>query len=229
MMAISNALSWIALSVGLTAGSTVSAQAPGPLPALKPAVAQLKTELQLTDQQVSDAGRLVTGQMARVTSAVENFGGISFESVLDILVEARAAREEFIPAMQKILTEEQKGKLSKLPKAHEVYVAAMAGWLAEAQLGRLKGKVELTDAQIPGVRSVLLTQYEEAVRIVEGLVRNTDDKSMKATVLDAVVDLRTMQRTAERGIERELTGEQKARFESYRDESDKKSQDKSGK
>ena len=167
--------------------------------------------------------------MARVTSAVENFGGISFNSVLDLLVEARAAREEFIPAMQKILTEEQKGKLAKLPKAHEVYVAAMAGWLAEAQLGKLKGKVGLTDGQIPGVRSVLLTQYQEAVRIVEGLVRNADDKSMKATVLDAVVDLRTMQRTAERGIERELTEEQKARFESYRDESDKESQDKSGK
>jgi len=40
-MAISNVLSWIARSVGLTASSSVSIQAS--LPALKPAVAQLKS------------------------------------------------------------------------------------------------------------------------------------------------------------------------------------------
>jgi hypothetical protein len=203
--------------LGLTAAGQASAQLSG-LPALEPAVDELKAELDLTDRQVEDAKSLVTAEMVRVTAAVESFGGITFDSVLDLLVEARATRDELIPALRRILTHDQIERLAKLPKAHEVYLAAMSGWLTEAQLAKLRDRLGLTEAQIPAIRSVLLGQYREAVRIAEGFVRRADDKSMQETVLDAVVDLRTIQRTTERGIERELSDEQKASFQSYRDD-----------
>jgi hypothetical protein len=197
-----------------------------PLAALKPAVEELKRELQLTDEQVAQVQKLVTGQIGRVSAAVENFGGISFDSVLDLMVEARATRDEFIPAMRSVLTEEQKAKLAKLPKAHEIYVAAVAGWLTEAQLEKLRDRLALEDGQLPQVRAALLAGFRDAATIVEGLIREADDKSMRETVLDAVVDLRTVQRTTEREIQRQLSDEQKARLESYREESSRKSRAK---
>jgi hypothetical protein len=216
---------WIGAAAALAAGSA-SAQVISNLPALKPAIDELRTELSLTDQQVKDAEKLVIGQMARVQAAVDNFGGVSFDSILDVMVEARATREEFIPAVKNLLTEEQKAKLGKLPKAHGIYVSALAGWLTEAQLGKLKNRVGLTDAQLSTLRSPLLGQYKEAAGIIEGLIRQDeagDDKSMTQTVLDAVLDLRGVQRMTEREIQKALTPEQKTRFDAYREESEKKS------
>jgi hypothetical protein len=126
-----------------------SAQGMAPLAALKPAVEELKQELQLTDEQVARVQEFVIGQIGRVSAAVENFGGISFDSILDLMVEARATRDEFIPAMSSVLTEEQEAKLAKLPKAHEIYVAAVAGWLTEAQLEKLRDRLALEDNQLP--------------------------------------------------------------------------------
>jgi hypothetical protein len=216
---------WAAVS-GLAVGSSAAQDR---LSALIPAVEEIRKELALDDEQVSRAAGLVNGQMKRVTAAVESFGGISFDSILDLMVEARAARDEFIPAIRAILTDEQKAKLAKLPKAHGIYTSAVAGWLTEAQLGKLKGRIGLTDAQVPQVRSALLEQYKSAATIVEGLIRKPDDTSLQETVLDAVVDLRAAQRTAEREIKIHLTDAQKAQFESYRDESTKKSREKSEK
>jgi len=223
-MRIQSVCFWGAIAA-LLAGPA-SAQGIASLPALKPAVEELKKELLLTDPQVSEAERLLIGQMDRAKAAVENFGGISFDSVLDLIVEARATREEFIPAMRNLLTDQQKAKLAKLPKAHEVYAAAVAGWLTEAQIGKLRSRIGLTDEQVTQVRPALLEQYRDAALIVVGLVRNEDDKSMKKTVLDAVVDLRTVQRTAEREMKRNLTDVQKEQFESYHEESAKKSREK---
>jgi hypothetical protein len=197
-----------------------------PLAALKPAVEELKQELQLTDEQVARVQEFVIGQIGRVSAAVENFGGISFDSILDLMVEARATRDEFIPAMSSVLTEEQEAKLAKLPKAHEIYVAAVAGWLTEAQLEKLRDRLALEDNQLPQVRAALLAGFRDASTIVEGLMREADDHSMREIVLDAVLDLRTAQRTAEREIQRLLSDEQRARLESYREESAKKSRAK---
>ena len=107
------------------------------------------------------------------------------------------------------------------------YVSAVAGWLTEDQVGKLKDRVGLTDAQVPQIRGALLGQYKEAAGIIEGLIGNSEnDKSMTQTVLDAVLDLRGAQRMAEREIQKTLTAEQKTKFESYREESDKKSKEK---
>ncbi len=134
--------------------STARSQDLSSLPALAPALAELRSELALTDQQSKDASNVIVGLLGRAKGAVDRFGGLSFESVLDLLVEARSIREEYGSRIAGLLTEEQKAKLEKLPKRHELYLSAMAGWLTEAQLGKLKERVGLKDEQLPHVRSL---------------------------------------------------------------------------
>ena len=215
------------LAMALILSSAAVARAEGPMdlasmPALQSALKQMKAELALSDQQSADAGKLIASRVRRVEVAIDSFGGVNFDSVLDLLVEARSIKDEFVPELKGLLNEEQKAKLGKLPKAHEIYIAAMAGWITEGRVKKLDGRVQLTEAQIPQIRSVLLQQARGAVEIVEGLVVK-DEKSLdRASILDTVMDLRMMVRQGERGIEPILSAEQKTALEAYRDESSRK-------
>lgn len=204
---------------GATAGARAAELASSP--ALQPALTQLKAELALTDQQSAQAARLIGSRVSRIEAAVESFGDVSFDSVVDILVEARSVKDEFIPELQGLLTAEQKAKLGQLPKNHDVYVSAMAGWITEGRLKKLSLKVRLTDAQIPQVRAVLLDQARDAVTIVEGLASGDGGKKK---ILDAVVDLRGVVRQGERKIQPLLSAEQKTALEAYHADSARKEQ-----
>lgn len=225
------AWSMLALTALLTATAAepARAQASGRLQAavpaaLVPALEQMKTELALTDEQTSQAGRLMVERLARAAGAVESFGGISFDSVLDLLVEARSFRDEFIPELTALLTGEQKAKLAALPKAHKVYTAAMAGWFAQARVDKMRTRINLTDAQVPDVQAALLDEFRDAIGIVEGFVSKDSEKSTKSAILDLVVDLRAVQRQGQRRIERLLTTEQQQALKAYRVESEEKSE-----
>jgi hypothetical protein len=196
-------------------------------PALKPAVEELKSELALTDQQVQEAENILVGFVARAKTAVNNFGGITFESIVDLLSEAQAIREEFIPRITSLLDESQVQKLKTLPKAHELYVSAMAGWLTEAQLEKLKERVGLTEGQIPETRALLLGQFEDAVGIVEGFVNRDGAKLAKSEVMQAVLDLRSVQRQTRRKLRSTLTEEQKTRLDAFEKETDEESENAS--
>jgi hypothetical protein len=102
-------------------------------------------------------------------------------------------------------------------------VAAMAGWFAEARLGKLATRLKLSDAQTPQVRTFLTDEFRDAVSVVEDLVKQDADKSSKRAILDAVVDLRSIQRQGQRNIERVLTDEQRLALETYQRESQERS------
>jgi hypothetical protein len=211
----------VALTVGLS--SSASSQDLSKLPALAPALAELRSELSLTDAQSAEATKILVELLSGAKGAVDRFGGLDFDSLLDLLVEARSMRQEYVPRLTGLLTEEQKGKLAKLPKNHGIYTSAMAGWLAEAQLGKLKERAGLTDEQLPKLRAVLLGQFQEVVAIAEGLVRREDGESMKDEILGAVLVLRGIQRKGRRDVDALLTADQRVRIEALRKESEKSS------
>jgi hypothetical protein len=187
------------------------------IPSLAPALQQMKTELGLSDRQVGQVEELLVDRYGRVKAAVDEFGGVSFDSVVDVLAEARSVRDEFIPSLKAVLSDEQRAKLGSLPKAHEIYVAAAGGWLTEAYLDKLSRKVGLSQEQLTDLRSVTLEHFRDAVSIVEGVIENGGAKKV---VLDAVVDLRGVQRQTQRDVEKRLTDEQTAKLERFREESD---------
>ena len=90
------------LAMALILGSAAVARAEGPtdltsMPALQSALKQMKAELALSDQQSKDAGKLIASRVRRVEVAIDSFGGVNFDSVLDLLVEARSIKDEFVP------------------------------------------------------------------------------------------------------------------------------------
>jgi hypothetical protein len=190
------------------------------IPSLAPALQQMKTELGLSDAQVNQAEGLLADQYGRVKAVVDEFGGVSFDSVVDVLAEARSVRDDFIPKLNGVLSEEQRAKLGSLPKAHEIYIAAAGGWLTEAYLDKLGRKVGLSREQLADLRSVTLEHFRDAVSIVEGVI---EGGGAKKAVLDAVVDLRGVQRQTRRDVEKRLTDEQKGKLEAFREESDEAS------
>jgi hypothetical protein len=215
---VRSALVLLGLVSSSFAASTASSQNLSSLPALAPALAELRSELALTEAQSADASNILVELMGRAKAAVDEFGGLSFESMLDLLVEARSIRNDYGPRIMNFLTEEQKQKLEKLPRRHEIYTSAMSGWLAEAQLERLKERAGLTEEQLPQVRSILVNQFQDAVGIVEGLVKKEDFESMKDEILGVILDLRSIQRQGRRGVDKLLTEEQRVRIEKLRKE-----------
>jgi len=213
--------------VAVTLLLSVAGQAPAQerlqaTPALQPALAEMKSQLNLSDAQAGQVAGLLADRYARLKTFVDEFGGVSFDSVVDVLVEARSLRDDFVPALQGVLTDEQRAKLAQLPKAHELYVAAAGGWLTEAYLDKLGRRVGLTGEQLGELRPVTLEHFRDAVSIVEGLVAGGEKKA----ILDAVVDLRGVQRQTRRDVEKRLTAEQKAKLDALRAESDKASLEK---
>jgi hypothetical protein len=208
------------ISVGMGSAQTLASA-----PSLQPAVEELKSQLALTDQQVREAENIMVSFVDRAKTAVDNFGGVTFESIVDLLSEAQAIREEYVPRITGLLNQDQIQKLKSLPRAHELYVSAMAGWLTEAQLGKLRERVGLTEAQIPETRALLLSQFGDAVGLVEGLVRREGDQQLgKSEIMDAVLDLRSIQRQTNRKLRGMLTEEQKSRLDAFERESDQKSE-----
>ncbi len=191
---------------------------------LRPALQDMRRDLALTEEQSAQASTLLVDQISKAAAAVENFGGISFNSVVDLLGMARSIREEFIPQFQGILTAEQRTKLAEMPKSREIYVSAMAGWFAEARVNKLKSRVNLTEAQIPQVRDALLSEFREAINIIEGISNRDTGRSSRSAIFDAVVDLRGIQRSSQRAVERTLTPEQRTALDAYERESNAKSE-----
>jgi hypothetical protein len=208
----------VLVAVLAAAGSSRAESRLQSLPALEPAVAEMKAQLGLSDAQMSQVEGLVVDRYEQVRAVVEEFGGgVSLDSVVDVLAEARSVRDDFVPALKGALTEEQRGRLAALPKAHEIYVAVGCGWLTEAYLDKLGRKVGLSAEQVADLRPVALGHFRDAVSIVEGVVAGG---GAKKAMLDAVVDLRGVQRQIQRDVQRRLTDEQKARLEGVRKEAD---------
>lgn len=206
----------VGIAVGLAGSHAGAAELPA---ALRPALDQMKTQLSLDDDQVTRAEGLIGGQVVRIEDAVERFGDVSFDSVLDLMVEVRSVKNDFIPELKGLLNDNQKAKLGQLPKSHEMWVSAMAGWLTEGRLKKLAKRLSLSDAQLPEVREVLLEQGRDAFSIVVGVIAGGD---VKKDILNAVVDLKGVVRQGERDVKKILTPEQRAAFEAVRDDSAKK-------
>jgi hypothetical protein len=185
------------------------------LPALAPALNELKTELALTNEQSSEAATVIVDLLGSAQGVLDGMDGLNFDSILDLLVEVRSMKEEFGPRLGAVLTEEQREKLAELPKRHQIYSAAVSGWLTEALAGKLNKRVELTDQQLPQVRSLLLERFQEVAGIVEGLVKKDEDENAKDTILGAILDLRSIQRQTRRDVAKLLNDDQRARLEEY--------------
>lgn len=180
-------------------------------PSLKPAIEEMRSELQLTDSQFLTAKGLIGEQLDRVSGVVDDLDKFNFDTAVDLLIEARSVRDDFIPELRGILDAEQKEKLRQLPRSHDLYVSAMAGWLTEGRVEKLSSRLGLEPGQIPGVREALFGQFDESIRIVSGLVDFEGDPM--DLIMDSLVDLRLTQREANRAIERQLDDAQKAKFE----------------
>jgi Spy/CpxP family protein refolding chaperone len=190
--------------------------AAGVLPAtLAPVIEELRTTLALTDAQSADVSRLLVQQAGRATSIMDRARNLNLEAVIDLLVTARAIRDEFLPQLSAVLTEEQKARLQALPRSSSVYVSAMAGWLAEARLNTLQGVLRLNDTQVPGVRQVLLDQFRTMTRALMGVAGGGAGATSTSAILDVLVDLRAAQRMSRRSIQEILTPEQVRSLEAW--------------
>jgi hypothetical protein len=186
------------------------------LPAtLAPVIEELRTTLALTDAQSADVSRLLVQQAGRATSMMDRAGDLSLETVIDLLATVRGIRDDFLPQLSAVLTAEQKARLQALPQSSNIYVSAMAGWLAEARLNKLQGVLRLTDTQVPGVRQVLLDQFRTMTRAVSGVVSGGGSAMSTSVVLDVLVDLRAAQRMSRRSIQEMLTPEQVRSLEAW--------------
>lgn len=175
---------------------------------LAPVVEELRATLALTDAQSADVSRLLVQQAGRAASMMEKAGDLSLESVIDLLATARSIKDDFLPQLSAVLTDDQKAKLQALPKSSNIYISAMAGWVAEARLTKLQSVLRLTDAQVPGVRQVLLDQFRTMARAVTGVAGGGLGAASTSAILDVLVDLRAAQRMGRRSLQDLLTPEQ---------------------
>ena len=192
--------------------------------ALEPVLDQVRSELDLTDEQVGRLEGVLGDQVDRARVAVDGFGGLSFDSVVDLLAEARDMKKDLEKELGGFLSDEQKAKLKGLPASKQIYREAIAVAITEARLGKLEKELELTADQRGPAREALLDGIREATDIVEGVVDK--EKGSKRSVMDALLDLRATERSTNRRLERVLTDEQKERLERYRQESRKASRSK---
>jgi hypothetical protein len=198
------------LGMGLVAAPVIAGDLDS-RPGLKTMLAEIRDQLELTDGQVTTARGLIEGQIDRARAVVEELDEFTFDSVLDLLVEARSIREEFIPQLRGLLDERQLEKLDALPKSSEIYIQGMVGWIVEERVDKLRDRLGLESEQIDEIREVITDQIRDSVEILEGIDRGED--SSRRDMLDAVMDLRGAQRSANRQIGRLMTDDQKSRFE----------------
>jgi Spy/CpxP family protein refolding chaperone len=195
-------------------------------PTLAEAVQKVRTELALTDEQAAKVRTLIAERVPRAEAAVEAFGDISLDSILDLLHEARSIKDEFVPELTAVLTPEQKTKLANLPRDSQMWLDVGAAWMTEARVKKLVSRVKLTDAQVPQIRDLYQSQFKDAADSIAALVRGGDAESRKKEILDAVLDLRASIRAGQRKVDRLLTPEQHKALEAYKDESEEASQAK---
>lgn len=200
----------VSLAETSTSKKTSSETSISSIPELEPALNQIRSELSLTDAQVAQVEALIVRQFEKTKSMLEGITDLNFDAMVDILVTAREMRNEFIPALLNVLTEEQKAKLKNLPKSHGIYISAMAGWLTEGQLRKLTSHLNLTEEQLPQVRSVLQEQYDQAIELVGGLMKQEPSPDL---ILDSILDLRTVHRQGLRKLKALLNAEQKTKLE----------------
>lgn len=204
----------LAVSVVALAASAAAAQVPS---SLRPALEEMRTELDLSDAQVTEANSLVLDRIARFEAAIDRFGDLNLDSMVDLLAEARSVREEFIPALRGILNDDQRAALAALPKDHQLYVSAMAGWLGEARVRRLRDRVGLSDEQAEQIRTAVTDEYRDGVAIVSGLAGEEGGPGRRE-MLDALLDLRGVIRQANQHVDQVLDAEQKAALEAWEQE-----------
>jgi Spy/CpxP family protein refolding chaperone len=189
-------------------------------PVLVETTEEIRTELGLTDAQAGELRLLILDRLMRAEAVAVSFGHVTFDSIIDLLIEARSIKTDFIPQLNALLTPQQKAKLAKLPRQRQLWSTVAAAWMAEARLKSLDARVNLTPDQVPAVRSQLLAEFHDAAAIVNELLR-ADNGQRPATgaVLDAVLDLRAAVRAGTRKVEQMLTPEQRAALEASRRES----------
>ena len=99
---------------GLPQKSTVT-------PVLVEAAEKIRTELALTDDQAEGLRVLVSDRLMRAEVVAASFGHVTFDSVIDLLTEARSIKKEFIPQLNALLTPQQKATLANLPRQRQLW------------------------------------------------------------------------------------------------------------
>jgi hypothetical protein len=189
-------------------------------PVLVEAAEKIRTELGLTDAQARELRLLMVERLMRAAAVAASFGHVTFDSVIDLLIEARSIKKEFIPQLNALLTPQQKAKLANLPRQRELWSTVAAASMAEARLKSLDARVNLTPDQVPAVRTQLLAEFHDAADIVNELLR-ADNGQRPAT--GAVLDLRAAVRAGTRKVEQMLTPAQRAALEASRHDSERPS------
>lgn len=213
----------VATAAFLVALATTPAAMAGDLddkPALKAMLEEMRVQLDLTDGQVATATGLIEDESERAKVVVDELDDVTFDSVLDLLVEARAIREDFLPKLRGILDEKQKKKLKSLPKSDEIYIQAGVAWIADEKVDKLRRRLGLSEGQVPRVREIVTEQVRDSVEIVDGVKGGEGKKRQE--VLDVMVDLRGAQRRANRELDGVLDDEQKVKLEQLREKKERK-------
>ena len=222
------AVGGIALATLFVFPARVQAQALPPESVVRPvlveAAEEIRTELGLTDAQAREFRILIGERLMRAEVVAASFGHVTFDSVIDLLTEARSIKKEFIPQLNALLTPQQKATLANLPRERQLWRTVAAAWMAEARLKSLAARVNLTPDQVPAVRTQLLAEFHDAADIVDELLRaDNGQRPATSAVLDAVLDLRAAVRAGTRRVEQMLTPEQRAALEAYRHDSERPS------
>ena len=218
------AVGGIALAALFVLPPTAQAQALPPESGVRPvlieAAEEIRTELGLTDAQARAFRLLIVERLMRAEAVAASFGHVTFDSVIDLLTEARSIKKEFIPQLNALLTPQQKAKLAHLPRQRQLWSTVAAAWMAEARLKSLSARVNLTPDQVPAVRTQLLAEFHDTADIVDELLRaDNGQRPAAGAVLDAVLDLRAAVRAGTRKVEQMLTPEQRAALEAHRHDS----------
>ena len=174
-------------------------------------LAETADQLALRDDQKAEARRVIGDEFARTSDVIDAISDdLSFESVVDLLAEAKNIRESFVPSIQGILDEDQKERLDRLPHDDSFYIGMAARMITDSRIKKLSEKVGLSETQIPEARRALDSGFRDALEVVYGLAH---DGGEDAGAMDILVDLRGIQRGVKRDLGRVLDEGQMAKLD----------------
>ncbi len=196
-------LAVVALMVPVAAGASTEE-------AILTTLAETADQLSLRDDQRDDARRIIGEEFARTSEVIDAISDdLSFESVVDLLAEAKNIRESFVPSIQGILDDSQKERLERLPHDDSFYIGMAARMITDSRVEKLAEKVGLAEGQIPEVRRALDSGFRDALEVVYGLAHDGEDSG----AMDILVDLRGIQRGVKRDLGKVLDEGQMARLD----------------
>ncbi len=172
---------------------------------------EIQTELDLTDDQTAQLGKLMGENAIQYQAAVEKLEAEEDPDPQETLKEFKKAREAYQKGAQEILTEDQW-------IAYQNYLdqelTEMMNDIAEIRLLDMKPELDLTDDQITALKPVLSSGMKS---VLQTLYEYGDKRMGVRMMIKVGKQLKQIQSEMDTGIRAVLSDEKQTAFEAYRE------------